>query len=139
MALKLDGVFYTWSKGTDEPISSHFRSSEFECDCSYACGEQRVAKLLIDKLERIREHIGQPLIITSGYRCSRHQAELRSLGFQTAKTTSQHELGKAADVRCAHLTTLYPLCEKEFKAIGMAKTFLHLDLRDDKVRRWTYA
>jgi hypothetical protein len=49
-------------------------------------------------------------------------------------------LGNAADISVSSLTTLnlLPIVEKKFKSIGIANNFLHVDLRDDKARRWKY-
>ena len=48
--------------------------------------------------------------------------------------------GDAADFSCSALTIpeLKPLAEKKFMAIGTALSFLHVDLRDGKIRRWKY-
>jgi len=45
-------------------------------------------------LERIRKLLGQPVIVTSGYRCL---ALNRAIG---SRDTSQHVRGEAADFRC---------------------------------------
>lgn len=134
-----DTGLYLWNKTFDLKLSPHFTSSEFACHCKHAeCREQKIAVDLIEKLEQVRVEFGAPIFITSGYRCGLHQADLRKQGYETAAGISTHEQGRAADIRARQLTPLYPITEKYFKAVGQARTFLHVDLRDDKTRRWTY-
>jgi uncharacterized protein YcbK (DUF882 family) len=133
-------MYITWQRGSNLPLSAHFNAKEFTCQCGM-CRPQKIKNDLITKLERVREKFGRPLIITSGYRCARHQASLRGQGLQTASGTSTHELGEAADVRpkdLADMPELLKILEEEFKAIGLASTFYHVDLRADKIRRWKY-
>jgi uncharacterized protein YcbK (DUF882 family) len=87
----------------------------------------------------MRKAVG-PLRITSAFRCKEHQASLRKSGILTAVGTSTHELGDAADILAIGKPIDVVLAEapKHFKAIGIAKTFIHVDLRDDKERRWPY-
>ena len=131
--------YYSWTKGEDIELSPHFRSGEFSCQCAHSdCVLQTVSMDLIDKLERVRVEVGRPIKVTSGFRCAKHQAELVAGNRVKTVPNSTHQLGHAADISCAQMTPLMEACRKEFKAIGIAKTFLHVDLRDDKVRRWTY-
>ena len=89
----------------------------------------------------MREAYGRPLTVTSGFRCADKQAALRAAlpPGHTAVGKSTHELGEAADVRGPNSATLLPLLEAEFEAIGIAKTFYHVDLRVGKKRRWNYS
>ena len=73
-------------------FSEHFAVSEFVCHC---CGQgaDKIAPRLIELLEKLRANIGGlPLHINSGYRCSKHNAEVGGVD------NSQHLLGTAADV-----------------------------------------
>jgi len=67
---------------------------------------------------------------------------IRESGISTVVSikTSTHEMGKAADCSSSGLTTaeFIKLAALKFKSIGIAKAFAHLDLRDDKIRRWNY-
>ena len=121
-------------------ISDHFLFKEFACKCSYpSCKEQIIKKELIDKLEETRKATGLAIIVTSAYRCSEYQEELRERGFETSKGPSTHSLGMAVDIKQSNMNTLLGECSKRFLAIGVARSFLHVDLRKDKKRRWTYA
>lgn len=111
------------------------------CKCSFPeCKEQRISKDLIDKLEKVRLEVNQPLIITSAYRCTDHQASLRASGVNTVVAKkSTHELGDAVDVvpKDKKMEGFEDICAKQFDSIGLAKNFLHLDTRPGK-RRWNY-
>lgn len=130
--------YYFWQKGVNKPLSANFGTKEFTCQCSNSdCEWQMVSKELIEKLQRLRTNMDSGITITSGYRCEKHQAKLAMSGLQTAKN-SQHVLGNAADISSSNLSRLHLLSKGHFKAIGVAKTFLHVDLRSDKYRTWTY-
>jgi zinc D-Ala-D-Ala carboxypeptidase len=133
--------YYRWDKGQDLALSPYFSSREMSCHCSYPdCKKQMISKSLIGKLGTIRKEIGQPLIVTSAYRCTKYQEFLRAAGVNTVVAKlSQHELGNAADVvpKDGKMEGFEGVCSKEFDSIGLAKSFLHLDLRIGK-RRWIY-
>ena len=134
--------YYTWEKGEKTSINKYFNTSEFTCKCSHPeCKSQKISVDLIGRLTKVREELNKPLIITSGFRCSQYQKDLAQSGANTVVAKlSQHELGNAADVVPVNcdIPKFQSICEKQFKAIGVAKTFLHLDKRDDKIRRWNY-
>lgn len=132
----------TYRKGEHVTLGSHFSSSEFDCNCS-SCTATIVDPELIEKLEALRKLLGAPLSINSGYRCAAKQAELRAAGYETAIGVSQHELARAADIMRADTPTsgvkLEQLARQAgFKAVGVGNYWVHVDLRDDKDRRWTY-
>jgi uncharacterized protein YcbK (DUF882 family) len=135
----MTGPYHLWPKGLVTQLSPNFKTNEFECRCSFPeCREQRIHTLLLEKLELVRAATNSPITVTSGYRCSRHQAALRAGGLQTTTGTSAHELGHAADIRSLNLTLLKSICDTTFKAVGTAPNFLHVDIRSDKIRRWSY-
>jgi len=133
--------YYTWKKGESIQLGAHFNSHEFDCQCKYEdCVEQKISSALIARLENVRSDLGQGLRITSGYRCAKHQVDLRAQGVNTVVAKkSTHELGDAADAQPANrnMDGFETICAKYFDSIGLAKTFLHLDTRKGK-RRWTY-
>lgn len=156
-------VFFTWKKGERVQLSEFFATHEFECRCNFKeCVEQKISLELVRRLDRLRKGAGSTVRIHSAYRCAAKQQQLRDDADQAKKenierakaglpplvtqltvvatTTSTHELGFAADVSCSKLTipALLPQAALQFKSIGIALNFLHLDLRDDKERRWKY-
>lgn len=140
--LKEADGYYRWNKGEIFALSPYFSTNEFDCQCSYeSCVEQRISKGLIGKLNDVRIETKKPLVITSGFRCSKHQADLRNSGTNTVVAKiSTHEKGDAADIRPVdrNMTGFLEITEKQFDSIGLAKTFLHVDMRTGVKRRWNY-
>ena len=134
--------YYVWKKGDVYPFNKYFSSAEFSCKCSHKeCVDQKVSKILIDKLTELREAVQEPLKISSGYRCAAHQDDVRKSEVSTVVAkNSQHELGNAADVVPTRTPTsqLEKIAARFFDAIGVASTFIHVDLRTGAKRRWIY-
>ena len=139
--LKEEEGYYTWKKGDSLVLSKYFNTKEFTCHCQFPdCSKQRISKALITKLDNVRTELKQPLIVTSGFRCFKHQAFLRAAGVNSVVAKqSTHELGNAADIvpSNGNMEGFEDLCSKQFDSIGLAKNFLHVDLRIGK-RRWNY-
>lgn len=142
--LEIKDGYYIWYKDKEYPLSKHFSTREFNCKCSHeSCKEQRISKDLIDNLEIIRVQVGQPLIVTSGFRCGKHQSDIRNSGQSTvvAKKKSTHELGDAVDIvpRDGKDVQGYFLriVATRFDSIGLSNSFLHVDQRKG-FRRWNY-
>lgn len=139
-----------WKKGerrilARDPITMLciFNTSEFECPCNYSeCVDQILDNSLLNKLTAARAKAGShPIKITSGYRCTKYQADLKKRGFNTSKKTSQHVLGKAVDIDLqSHpkKDTLVSVLKELFKAIGLGEVFIHVDERSDRERYWEY-
>jgi len=118
----------------DIQLTKNFKKSEFACPC---CGENKIEVKLVQCLQKLRDAIGKPIIINSGYRCLQHN---KSLGSQN---TSQHVKGKAADIRINGMTPydVKIMAEenvKEFRegGIGIYNSFTHVDIRDNGPTRW---
>lgn len=161
--MKLENGYYIWVKGEKEYFNQYFRTNEFECKCKFEdCKEQRIAKELIDRLLWLRHATHGAIGITSAFRCAKKQQAIRdeadagkkenarrvAAGLPplplkvtvVATSKSTHELGNAVDAFSTKLPIpqFLKLCEQKFRSIGLAHSFLHLDLRDDKIRRWQY-
>lgn len=137
MTVNKDDKYYYWPRGTEELLSPHFGTREFNCSCG-KCDVQRIAIELVNKIETLREQHKEPIYVTSGYRCRQKQLDLAAQGYETAKGISQHELGHAADLSVNYVPKLAALADKLFDSMGVGKTFIHVDLRPG-LRRWTYA
>lgn len=77
-------------------LSKHFKKSEFKCGCrgKYCDGYPvTVNPKLIGILEKLRSYYGEPITITSGLRCKKHNNSLAG-----SSKTSAHLKGKAADI-----------------------------------------
>ena len=83
----------------------------------------------IDMLDDLREKLGFPFIITSGYRCPKHNKEVSNTG-----EAGPHTTGRAADISAsgAHaLDIIVHGYRSGFKGIGAKQKgqgrFIHLD------------
>lgn len=112
-------------------LNQYFKRKEFACRCG--CGTSTVDAELLQVVTDVREHFGVPVVITSGHRCAKHNANVGG-----AKN-SMHLTGKAADIKVtgigpmevrAYLCNKYP----DKYGIGAYPTFTHIDVRDNKAR-----
>ena len=91
----------------------------------------RVDPELVRKLQQLRDRIGKPISITSGYRCPAHNAAVGGAA------GSQHLLGKAADIVVQGMAPAQVADHAEaigFGGIGRYAGFTHVDTRATKAR-----
>lgn len=111
-------LFETWCKDKDGN----------PCKCEGNHMQQRI----IDLFQALRERLGKPLTINSGYRCAEQNKRV------DGKPNSQHLSGKALDIRLPKGMDADQM-EKEMEAIGATaigkyKTFNHMDEREGTYR-----
>lgn len=111
-------------------LTKNFNLREFQCHC---CGTVKVEPLLVEKLQKLRDAIGRPLLITSGFRCAAHNKAVGGVAL------SQHLYGKAADISLSGLPLtpqqLAQIAEATgFDGIGIYPNFVHVDIRGRKAR-----
>ena len=131
---------YSLAKAGARQLAPAFKVREFRCrdGSDTIMIDQTLAVLL----QAIREHFNKPITITSGYRTAAHN---KSVG---GAKSSQHLLGKAADIQVADTTveavaayaeSLMPdwggVGRYPVKA-GRTKGWVHVDTRPNK-SRWT--
>ncbi|MDR3140621.1 MAG: DUF882 domain-containing protein [Tannerellaceae bacterium] len=86
-------------------------------------------------LQPVRNHIGKPVRVTSGYRCPKLNAAVSGV------STSQHTEGKAADITvpgmpaCDLFDRIITMKEIEFDQIILYKTFVHISFNLGKNRK----
>ena len=129
---------YSLAKDGAKQLAPGFRVREFRCrdGSDTIMIDQTLAVLL----QAIREHFNKPITITSGYRTAAHN---KSVG---GAKSSQHLLGKAADIQVADTTveavaayaeSLMPdwggVGRYPVKA-GRTKGWVHVDTRPNKSR-----
>lgn len=110
----------------------YFKREEFNCKC---CNRNEMKDDFMEMLDRARELAGVPMVISSGYRCPKHNESVGS-------TSENHTSGRAADIfasdgfrRGAILRGLYLA---GFKRIGIGKTFIHADNMPANESAWLY-
>ena len=123
---------------------NYFKVEEFACKCSnrHCPGKPTNMTLnvtLVQILNRLREELQAPIIVTSAIRCHEHN---KAVG---GAVHSLHLQGLAVDVSCTNVKLLLQLAQKEegIKGIGdgskLKRPFLHLDVRPNKNRvLWSY-
>lgn len=114
-------------------LAKHFRAEELACPCDRdSCKCVVVHWALIELLSRMRQQLKQPLYITSGYRCPRHN---QTVG---GAPESLHLGGMAADVQTAAAMPqhLAPVAEAVGAGgIGVYPRHCHVDVGEPD-RRW---
>ena len=129
---------YSLARDGSTALSPHFCVREFRC--KDGSDPVFIDTALAELLERIREHFGKPVTITSAYRTPAHNAKAGGAKF------SQHLYGRAADIRvqgvsveavAAYAESLMPdrggVGRYPVKA-GRAAGWVHVDTRADKAR-----
>ena len=125
-------------------LSKNFSKLEIMCPCS--CGADKISPVLIEKLQKVRNIIGRPIIITSGVRCEFYNASIKA-SMNSSYIPDDHGIGNAVDIACTNSKDRYELVElaqKFFKRIGISGDsyggFVHLDVDRSKVQEvmWLY-
>jgi|TARA_Y100000296_G_C5161430_1_gene252093 uncharacterized protein YcbK (DUF882 family) len=113
----------------------HFDRREFTC---HHCGKDGIKQGLVETMEILRCRLNTPLRITSGYRCEHHPESL-------SKPTSSHIKGLACDIAVPtsrlRFKVLDAIFDRQlFDRVGIAKTFIHVDIDEDKTQMvtWVY-
>lgn len=148
---------------TSKYFSDSVSLSQISCPCG--CDGVVNDRLLI-VLDKVREKFGKPININSGFRCESHDLDVH-LGLlkkrhdkdeinrvkykelselESAKDrTSSHIKGLAVDIRCDNSLDRFKLINillayLPVMRIGIAKTFIHIDIDEDKPQNvmWTY-
>lgn len=98
--------------------------SRYACPCCGVDGTTKEAKKALEALEKEVGH----LIITSSYRCDKHNHEVGGAA------SSQHLKGKAFDILIGQDSSrtklLYAAKKIGFMGYGLGHNFVHIDLRE---------
>lgn len=123
-------------------LSEHFDESEFACHCGRGvhCDAPPISPELVAFLEKLRSKLGKPVRITSGTRCAYWNKRVGGA------PGSLHVRGLAADIAVGNEAAAKALDkladELGAGGIGLAKTFVHVDLRPRALGfpplRWSY-
>jgi len=80
-----------YARDKDLQVSANFNTSELQCKCGL-CEVQLLDAELVNKLQALRDRIGQPITVTSCYRCHAHNYNING------SVNSYHKQGLAADI-----------------------------------------
>lgn len=122
---------YSKSKDGNTKLSTNFKVKEFAC--TDGSDPIFIDSELVDVLQKVRNHFGKAVTITSAYRTP---TKNKAVG---GTTYSQHLYGRAADIKIAGVTpkNVASYAETLLKnkgGIGIYSTFTHLDTRSAKSR-----
>ena len=115
----------------------YFNYEEFDSPDIQGSGQLRDPKLL-EMIDEAREIYGKPIRVTSGYRTESHNRKVGGV------KSSSHLKGLAIDVACVksddRFEMLTALLKVGFNRIGVASTFIHVDIDKNKSQNviWTY-
>lgn len=94
--------------------------------CPCGCGLDNMSEALIERLRQLEIISGMSLILTSGSRCAKHNAQIKGA------RNSAHLRGLAADVACRgsleRWNILVAATTMGITRIGCGDTFVHLDI-----------
>ena len=111
----------------------HFTLDEFKCR---ETGQNEIKPEFVEALDQLRENCGFPFIISSGYRSPKHSIEA------VKEKPGTHTQGIAADIAISDGAQRRIIVEKAlelgFNGIGVAKAFVHVDIRTTTPVIWTY-
>ena len=112
---------------------NYFSTEEFDCQ---ETGENQMSPEFLNMLDILRENAGFPFVITSGYRSPNHSIEAKK------EKAGTHAQGIAADIKvnsgAERMVIVKEALALGFTGIGVAKTFIHVDIRKTTPVIWTY-
>jgi hypothetical protein len=117
----------------DLRLTPNFKVREFACKCG-KCSTTKIDEKLVNFVQKIRDHFGQPVTINSGYRCSAHNKKVGGA------SKSKHTEGMAADIVVKNVKPAEVAKFAEslgILGIGLYETdkdgyFVHVDTRTTK-------
>ena len=113
-------------------VDNYFTDAEMKCKC---CGKIEMDPEFMGRLNTARAYADFPFSITSGYRCERHNRDVKS-------TSNNHVVGKAADILCQGSVKRFDMIDAMMRAgmlgIGCGMGFIHCDINRKERMFWTY-
>ena len=133
-----DKKFYIYSKdgcGFCDRLTQ-FMDSKGVTYQKFTLGQDYSKDEFIEKLDKLRHACNFPFNITSGYRDPSHPIEARKAKAGT------HAQGIACDIAVSGGAERYIIVREALKlgftGIGVAKTFIHVDIRETTPVMWEY-
>ena len=111
----------------------YFDRDDFRC---METGQNKISTEFIHKLDTLREVCGFPFIVTSGYRSPNHSAERHK-----KNGGGTHTQGIAADIKVvggAQRLQIVKFATAMGFSVGVAHTFVHVDIRKTPQMLWCY-
>jgi len=115
----------------------YFKLEEFDSPDEVGSGKHMHQEIL-HMLDAVRKKFGKPIKINSGYRTVARNKKIGGV------SKSSHLKGLAVDISCNNSVDRFKLLnlllEAGFNRIGIAKTFIHVDIDKNKSQNviWGY-
>ena len=115
----------------------YFKLEEFDSPDELGSG-CNMSQEILNMLDATRKIYGKPMRITSGFRTKTHNKKVGGV------ESSSHLKGLAADIACSESKNRFDmikaLLQVGFKRLGVAGTFIHVDIDKNKSQNviWTY-
>ncbi|PMQ01432.1 MAG: hypothetical protein CBR30_06295 [Dictyoglomus sp. NZ13-RE01] len=103
-------------------ISPHFLLMDFQCRC---CEQVKIHPDLLEKMEILWEKTKGGFVITSGYRCEKHNMEVGGV------KNSRHTMGRACDITAKNLKEVYEIVKSlgfRYCKIDEGKRYIHMEV-----------
>ena len=124
----LQAAVARWKENSWEGIR-YFTRREFACKCGGLCDgyPTEIDRRLLMMADRVREKLGVPCLISSGLRCSRHNANVGGVA------NSRHLTGKAMDFCAVGKTAAQVLAVVQTQpelgyAYAIDGSYVHMDV-----------
>ena len=114
----------------------YFSIEDFDCQ---ETGENKMNPEFLKAIDHLRDACGFPFIVTSGYRSPNHSIEAAKVA--AGKKVGTHAQGIAADIKVsggAQRLTIVKHASAMGMSVGVAKTFVHVDIRKTEPMCWCY-
>jgi len=111
--------------GVTMKASKNFTKKELACPC---CNVNGMQQAFIEILQRIRDKVGEPMPISSGYRCAKHNTDVGG------EKNSAHLRGWAVDIAISKKASglrhkiVYYAMQEGIRRIGIGRNLVHLDM-----------
>ena len=124
---------FSIKKSGDMSLSANFKVKEFMCND--ACDKVLIDIDLVSQLQDLRDYLGKPVTITSGYRTESYNKQCGGA------ENSYHLKGQAVDIYCSGVKPIVIALWAEFNGLGgiglyldRIQEFVHIDTRQNKYR-----
>jgi hypothetical protein len=123
-------------------LSANFTVGELARSARKVFSKARIDPKLVSALQQLRDRIGKPIHVDSGYRPYLYNVDLYTKTYKRKPTLSRHSSGQAADVKIAGMTGMeiakaaIDVLGREI-GVGIGADYAHVDVRGQWAR-WTY-